>query len=105
MEKRIYRYGSDLCMLTNRFLIQFRIIDMNEAQSTIQLADEYSALVVGDKEFTVERVEWSDPSKLYEGEAQIYLGGTYDGFWMSIGYENGTKNGKGVVYRPNHLIL
>ena len=50
-------------------------------------------------------MEWSDPSNPNEGEAIIHLGGEYEGCWLSVGYENGLKNGKGVLYRSNHLIM
>ena len=78
---------------------------MNEIRSTIQLSDENGSIGIGDRVFEIGSVEWSDPSKPNEGEATIHLRGDYEGYWMSIGYESGLMNGKGVLYRPNHLIM
>ena len=61
--------------------------------------------MIGDKSFEVKSMEWGDPSNPNEGEAIIHLGGEYEGCWLSVGYENGLKNGKGVLYRSNHLIM
>ena len=63
---------------------------MNEIRSTIVFSDEESAIVIDDRVFEVGSVEWSDESKPNEGEAVIHL--------------KGVKNGKGVLYGPNHLI-
>lgn len=77
---------------------------MNEIRSTIVFSDEESAIVIDDRVFEVGSVEWSDESKPNEGEAVIHLKGAYEGYWMSVGFEKGVKNGKGVLYGPNHLI-
>ena len=78
---------------------------MNDIRSTIQLSNEYGSIGIGDRVFEVGSVEWSNPSRPNEGEAMIHLRGDYEGYWMSIGYESGLMNGRGVLYRPNHLIM
>ena len=78
---------------------------MNPVLSTLQYSNSNDNVVIGDKQFEVGSVEWSDPAQPNEGEATIHFVGTYEGYWMKVGFEKGLKSGKGVLYRPNGSIL
>ena len=78
---------------------------MNSTLTTIQHSNSNDNVVICEKVFEVDSVEWSDLARPNEGEATIHFKGAYEGYWMRVGFERGVKSGKGVLYRPNRSIL